>query len=148
MRRLFLITMIALLPLRGWVGDAMAMEMAIDMPVQMAMAVQKTSPLNTIISVADQAHPTRATGHFGSENAAATHAECPGHSAMASGDATDNAASGHCNTCGACQICHTVALAGTVLFNPPQAISVLPLPLGSTRFASALPALSLKPPIS
>ena len=67
---------------------------------------------------------------------------------MASGDAADNTASGHCNTCGVCQICHTVALAGTPVFNPPQAVSVLPLPLRSTHFASALPAPSLKPPIS
>ena len=104
--------------------------------------------LDTTISVTANAHSTRAIGHSGSENAAATHAECPGHPAMASGDATDNTASGHCNTCGVCQICHTVALAGTAMFNPPQAISVLPLPLRSTRFASVLPAPSLKPPIS
>lgn len=135
MHRLFLFILIALLPLRGWVGDVMAMEMA-------------SQQLNTILSVATHAQPTGATGQFGSQNAAATHSECPGHPAMASGDASDNTASGHCNTCGVCQICHTVALAGTAAFNPPQAVFVLPLPLGSTRFASALPAPSLKPPIS
>ena len=135
MHRLFLIIMIVLLPLRGWVGDVMAMDMA-------------SQHLNTVISVASHTQPKRATGQFVSENAAATHAECPGHPATASGDAADNTASGHCNTCGVCQICHTVALAGTAIFNPPQAVSVLPLPLRSTRFASALPAPCLKPPIS
>lgn len=145
MRRIFLIVMIALLPLRGWVGDVMAMEMA-------------AQSVNTTNSVATHAHGARAEGQFDSEKVASTHAECPGHAATASGQAStasdalpegdSDSASGHCNTCGVCQICHTVALANALTGSAPGFIPH-PLPaIGSTRFASAVTALSQKPPIS
>ena len=150
MRRLFLFIMIALLPLRGWMGDVMAVEMA-------------SQGMNATKSVATYAHSTGATGQFDGKNAALTQAECPGHAAMAVGlaadpvdalapgdaaGAADDAANGHCNTCGVCQICHTVALANAVALSPPD-FTPHPLPfMGSIRFASALTALGQKPPIS
>ena len=150
MRRLFLFIMIALLPLRGWMGDVMAVE----------MAAQNTTATK---SVANYAYPTRAKVQFDSKIAALAHADCPGHAAMASGPAAestdtvapadaataaDDTANGHCNTCGVCQICHTVALANAMASNAPD-FTPYPLPcIGSTRFASAFTALGQKPPIS
>ena len=142
MRRLFLILMIALLPVRGWVGDVMAVEMSMVMAAQNEIATE---------SVASYAHSTGARGQFDSENTAPAYAECPGHAGAAPADmvaTADNATNGHCNTCGVCQICHTVALATTVAQYPadpkPDALPFI----GSTRFASAVTALGQKPPIS
>ena len=142
--------MIALLPLRGWMGDVMAVEMA-------------SENMNATNLVAIYVYPTRATGQFDGNKAAPAHLECPEHAAMALGPATesidtvapadvatasDDTANGHCNTCGVCQICHTVALANDVASNAPD-FTPHPLPsMGSTHFASALTALGQKPPIS
>ena len=153
MRRLFLFLMIVLLPLRGWVGDAMAMEMA-------------AQTINATPLVANYVYPTRASGLFDSKNSALTDAECPGHAPIASGVAPDlsdavspadvahtdtpanDATRGHCNTCGVCQICHTVALAQAVaMYRPDFTPHALPS-IGSVRFSSAFAALSQKPPIS
>ena len=144
MRHLLLILMIALLPVRGWVGDVMAME----------MAAQK---LVAIEIEASYVHSTRATGQFNGENRPAAQGECAEHAANAAIHSTteadgassaDDATSGHCNTCGVCEICHSVALANAMASNPPDFIPhTLPC-IGSTRFSSALTALSQKPPIS
>jgi hypothetical protein len=150
MHRLFLILMIALLPLRGWVGDVMAVEMT-------------SKTLVATEYVANYNYQTLATGHSSNEKAAQTHAECPGHAGLPVGPATDligaavpaeaaenanDAANEHCNTCGTCQICHSVALASSPAWMPPS-FTPLALPSGSSiQFASALTALSQKPPIS
>jgi hypothetical protein len=154
MRRLLLILMISLLPLRGWVGDVMAVEMST------AAAAQKA---NATELVANYVYPTLARGQFDGKNAVPAHLECPGHAAAAAGptaDSTsagasvdvvasaDDAPNGHCNTCSVCQICHSVALASAVVvYLPNFTANTLPF-TGSTRFASAFTALSQKPPIS
>ena len=146
MRHLLLILMIALLPMRGWVGDVMAMEMA--------MAAQK---LVTIELIANNVYSTRATGQFKGENRSAAQGECAEHAANAAihspsvadrASSADDATSGHCNTCGVCEICHSVAMANPMASNPPDFIPHTLPSIGSTRFASALTALSQKPPIS
>ena len=144
MRQLLLILMIALLPMRGWVGDVMAME----------MSAQK---LVAITLVANNAHPTRATGQFNGENMPAAQGECAEHAGNAAIHSTsvadaassaDDATSGHCNTCAVCEICHSVALHNAMASNPPDFIPHTLPSIGSTRFASALSALGQKPPIS
>jgi hypothetical protein len=144
MRHFFLILMIALLPLRSWAGDIMAMEMA-------------SQHLNAITLIAETTDDTWVNGHFGSQTSAETArstADCPGHVAMApqespgAVDAVDSAPNGHCSTCGVCQICHTVALASATLWLAQSFATSSLLPFGSSRFTSALPALGLKPPIS
>ena len=148
MRRLLLILMIALLPVRGWVGDVMAMDMAMEIVAQ---------KLVTIELVANNVHSTRATGQFNGENRPAAQGECAEHAANAlihstsvadGASSADDATSGHCNTCGVCEICHTVAMANPMASNPPDFIPHTLPSIGSTRFASALTALSQKPPIS
>jgi hypothetical protein len=150
MRRVFLILMIALLPLRGWMGDAMAMAMTAPIAPGAMVHVSLQNPVATS-SIANYVDLTGAIAQFDIQVAAPAHPDCPGHSTQASAAADSNAATdlADCKTCGLCQICHTVALPGNLFgaapfhINPPA-----PLPLGSARFASALPAPSLKPPIS
>ena len=154
MRRFMLALMILLLPLRGWMGDAMGTEMG---------ARHMAGPLgNTFVAmktIATYAHETAATGHFHHDMAApqatepsrsvrAAH-DCTGHGAQEVSRANDaDASADSCGTCQACQACHTVALSQrpmgmTAVFSP------LMLPtLPAARFASADAALGQKPPIS
>ena len=150
MRHLMLALMIVLLPLRGWVGDAMATGMATGMATNMATGLLNQSvqhPLNAIKSIAGHTHAAGAESHLDHQTAAhepaqSTH-DCAGHVA-AQGTDTDD----HCSTCGACQACHTVAL------SPPGAelnvcfSAATVSPTGTTPFTSAAAALGQKPPIS
>lgn len=140
MRNLFLIFMIALLPLRGWASDAMATGM-------LASQVQQHQQTTTK-KIAAHGHEAGTKAHQDTETAVAvaapTAADCPDH---ASG-AESHAANAHCDSCSVCQACHTVALspaaAGvTAVFDlrtaPRAAVA---------QFASAEAALRQKPPIS
>ena len=138
MRPLLFALMIALLLLRGWVGDAMANSMALA-PLQHSqpsvMAMQMSGPM------APDAAPMTAAAQTAHK---ATH-DCAGH---ATPDNNAPAASTHCQTCGACQACHSLALilptaSPSAAFNP----RVQP-PAPAARFASADAAPGQKPPIS
>lgn len=128
MHRWFLLLLVLLLPLRGWIGEAMAGEM-----LQQALA---------------GGHAAMAT------QAPADHAgDCAGHGkgpggAEAAAHGVDPAGHDACPTCAACQACSAVAL---------QPGAPLPLAAGFTQaapraghrgHASAAPAPLLKPPIS
>ena len=139
MRHLFLILMIALLPLRGWVSDAMAtaMVMAQGQQVQTATKI-----------VATHAHEVEAQAHRDTEVVKAeifqTAADCASHAFGEDGPADDT----HCNSCSVCQACHTVALSPaaaevTTAFNPSTLSHAV-----VAQFASAEAALGQKPPIS
>jgi hypothetical protein len=71
-------------------------------------------------------------------------------STAASHDGGDHGGTGHqgCGTCTACQVCHTVAVGGTPLIDTVHGAPQAPPAAHATRFASAEPALGLKPPIS
>ncbi len=139
MRTLFLALMIALLPVRGWLGDAMAIEM-----------VRHSMPAAEAVAGAAQA-ATEAHCHEAGDMAMSAmdgashedHAMSDGH-----GDDGDHASHQGCGTCTACQVCHSVALGGTELpgiaHDAPQAAPAAP----AARFASTEPFLGLKPPIS
>lgn len=141
MRTLFLALMIALLPVRGWLGDAMAIEMVRHaMPAAEAVA--------GVAQAATEAHCHEAgdMAMTAMDNAShAEHAMADGH-----GDGSDSDHASHqgCGTCTACQVCHSVALGGTELpgiaHDAPQAAPAAP----AARFASTEPFLGLKPPIS
>ena len=139
MRHLFLIIMIALLPLRGWVSDAMATGMA-------ATQAQQTQTVATKI-LATHAYAASPKGHLDLETmmtaANPTAADCSGHALAAEGHAADT----HCESCSICQACHTVGLTPTAagvsaVFN----IGTLPR-AAAAQFASASTALGEKPPI-
>lgn len=148
MRRIFIILMIALLPLRGWAGVVMAAEMSADMVTQNVAAINL---------VAATAYPERVTAIFNGENEVKKQPECPGHAAQhaepESASATAHESpqttpNGHCDNCGTCQVCNSVVLSNGTGFQP----TVLPpssiTPAAGFSFASALLAAGLKPPIS
>jgi len=133
MRHLFLIFLIAVLPVRGWAADVMTV----------AMAAQK---LNAIKKVATGAESIRSTGQFGTEIQAKMSADCP---MLASGKATDkNTASPLCKGCTTCQLCMAL-----VTGYPMMLIGAVPLPqatqgIASISFSSAERVPGFKPPIS
>jgi hypothetical protein len=149
MRHLFVALLIALLPLRGWVGDAMATQMAAGQ-VQHSQTEQHGQPHGqqhgATKTIAERQDNTLAAAHFDHEETTASVAEpdCAGHST--SGDT--HTADGHCESCAACQACNTVALSLTGPDLCP-AFKSLALPhAAADHFASADTALRQKPPIS
>jgi hypothetical protein len=138
MRRLILAVMIVLLPLRGWIGDAMALEAAAGTPA----AIQ---------SIAVDVRPTLEIAHFeadtGRQDLRAGPGHCPDHaSAPAGGDDSDTSADGQ--ACTVCQVCHTVAMSADAAPLPALPLPALVPEMPFPRFTSALPAPGLKPPIS
>jgi hypothetical protein len=147
MRHLLLAFLIALLPLRGWVGDAMATQMAAGQ-IQHSQSQEHGQQHGATKTIAEQQDDTLAAAHFDHEEAAqaqpAAEPDCAGHSM---GEST-HAADGHCESCAACQACHTVALSLTGPDLSPAFRSLaLPHP-AADHFASADAALHHKPPIS
>ena len=140
--------MIALLPLRGWVGDSMATQMAVSAHVQQEIATE---------SIAVHAHHSGAAAHLHDETLsdvkpvlnAGEMSDCHSQHALTSSKAIgDSAAEGHCDTCTSCQACFFVALMiqSTVQQANPAPHGV-PFASGST-FTSAASAQGFKPPIS
>lgn len=146
MRHLLFALLIALLPLRGWVGDAMATQMAAGQ-MQHSQTEQHDQQHGAIKLIADHQDSTLAAAHFDHEEMAQAQAagpDCAGHSTGAGTHAAD----GHCESCAACQVCNTVALS---LMGPKlsPAFKSLALPhAAADHFASADAALRQKPPIS
>lgn len=137
MRHLIFALMIALLPLRGWVGDAMATDMASTHARQVA-----------IKTIAESQQGIRAASHFehnaSMQDATQAAPDCAGHDQ----EDTSSAAIGQCESCPACQACHTVALSPAAA-RLPLVFHAFPLPPAATYlFASADAALGQKPPIS
>ena len=135
MRLLILALMIVLLPLRGWAGDVMAVEMS--------------SHSIAITSGAASAHKMAAATSFDHQNTAVP--DCHGAARSQAGvdqTATGAADEGHSANCQACQACHALALS-------PPATAVAGflsltqlLPTRVAAFTSAAAALGQKPPIS
>ena len=156
--RIFLFAlMIALLPLRGFAGDVMATEMAIQMAAQHSKQNElHDHAADATKNVAGHAGHSGASGLFwpsgqmdahhdmaGTQEADATMGGCPVNAAAEQCHSSDNHGS-----CQSCQACHTVALAlAFTQVEPTFASSRLPNPV-ATQFASAEAALGQKPPIS
>ena len=128
MRYLFIALMIVLLPLRGWAGNAMAVDMAAQ---QVSMA--QTSVARTAAMTAASAMP----------------ADCPMHMQALDDKADqDGTTKLYCHSCDTCELClalaswtHTAWAAGAM--SRPAA----PL-LMANDFRSAAATASFKPPIS
>ena len=123
MRRIVFILMIALLPIRGWLGEAMATDMA-------AMNL-----------IANQAINTMATGQKHNESSMP---DCDMHKNM---DASQSEEVQTQSTCNSCQACHATGLVNTIpVIQSVTARSVVPL-AHIAQLASASIALGQKPPI-
>mgnify|MGYP000889993071 CR=1 FL=1 len=139
MRRWLLVTLVLLLTVRGWVGDAMAGEM-----------------LATRLAAASEG--TAVVAQHGAHNEASTTAaepDCHGVMPVALPPAADDPADAQpaashadCPTCSACQICSAV---GVLLPNAPRLPAALAQPVPVARLAvitSIAPVALFKPPIS
>lgn len=122
MRRIIFILLIALLPLRGWAGEAMATQMAIESALSQ---VHNTSNFAAVKN-------TRAT----------MSPECALRMNMATDDkgVVDK-------VCVDCQACHMIALAEPVQASSKFAVKLAFEVSAATYFASAEPQFSQKPPI-
>jgi hypothetical protein len=144
MRTLLLALMIALLPIRGWLGDAMALEM-----VRHSMPAASAS----VVTAATQAHCHEAMDAMDAMDRMDTDSgmqmamDMP-DSHAATPTTTGGADHQGCGTCTACQVCHTVALGGMPLIDTVHGAPQAPPAAHAARFASAEPAQGLKPPIS
>ena len=137
MRHLLVALMIALLPIRGWVGDAMA----VDMAMQQVLMTQSSASGETLVSGRGAALTT----------SAAMPEDCPMSARNQDGKsvegepAGETAASCNCNSCDLCLALATFTLPtlATAAFTPHA-----DPPSRGTRFSSAERVFSLKPPIS
>ena len=163
MRVLLFALMIALLPLRGWVSDAMATSMAV-----MELGAPSHLLGNATKSRAKHADETGTSSSFDAEKTVATALphlrtssadtgtaqdpgklneaafDCAGHA----GNTDDAATSDACGACSACLTCHVSAIQGSMAtlqaFSLPRAVPLLE----RRHFASADTAPNQKPPIS
>ncbi len=120
MRRFIFILMILLLPLRGWMGEAMATEMA------------------TMNLVAAQAINTPATVNLADSNSMV---DCDMHKTKTADNKPAKALCTHC------QACHASGIASTVEINSFDKIHYAQPLLQVHAFTSASLALGQKPPI-
>ena len=123
MRRFIFILMIALLPLHGWMGEAMATEMA-------AMHLIATQAINT-----------QATDDLSSKNEMNTMANCDMHKTQAAEQTSAE------STCTDCQACHATGWLNTVQIISLDEVRYAQPLTPSRQYASANLALSQKPPI-
>jgi hypothetical protein len=141
-RRPFYFLLIALLLLRGWMGEAMATDMAAAW-LQPAQSATKTIAANARESWA------QATFYHQIANSDTPHAS---HGA---GDCVDQPlktaaqpAGAHCSAHAACQACFTLAPTAAVAPLAPVFTALARFGDAAARFASADAATSQKPPIS
>jgi hypothetical protein len=124
MRRFIFILMISLLPLRGWMGEAMATEMA------------------AITIIAPQAANTTANELI-NDNLTAVNSmsDCDMHKTITTKHSNAKPACTHC------QACHATGLLGTVQITSFDQVQYAHPLAEITQFASASIAQSQKPPI-
>ena len=122
MRYLLIALMIVLLPLRGWAGNAMA----VDMATQQVLMAQASAA-----------------------STAAMPADCPMHLQTVADKAEQaSPASAHCHSCDTCQLCLALA-SWTHAAWPADAMNRPGAPLlAGNCFRSADTAAGFKPPIS
>ena len=143
MRIVLLILMLTLLPLRGWMGDAMA--------TSMAFAELRASSNSASISIGDADRASKSQAKHvvqvqrPSDYVVLAGTDCEGHTL--SGQATSEEAV-HCTPCSACGACHSTSIssAGPVWVSAVHGGDLLAMP--ADAFFSADAASSQKPPIS
>lgn len=153
MRHLVFALLIALLPLRGWVGDAMALQLTVAALSHTEIAIKKEAfgAIGTSASSHFE-HQTPAV-HAAAEPPAMAHADCPGHDSSALPASPHHGggaqhADGDCASCTTCQICHSVALTPVLLHFTSALLPATAPSSKAPHFASAERAPGFKPPIS
>lgn len=130
MRAVWIALLIALLPLRGWVGDAMALSMLQGMdgqPAQLSSA--EPCPHAGQASPAMQAEAQDGAAHLGMH-----------------GEGAPEAGSGHDHL--VCDLCNGPALQAGMAGAPREELAPGPHVVRAERFASLAPRHHHKPPIA
>lgn len=136
MRLLVLVLAIVLLPLRGWLGDAM-----------MLAPVQQASAGHAMHATADGAKAAHAMHGMPLPDDHDMHAAQAAMDPGATHDGTDSPHATH-TTCDTCQFCHSVAVTAWPEV-PMSAAAPAHAPIaGTMHFASAEAVPGFKPPIS
>lgn len=130
MRHLLLVLMIALLPVRGWAVDVMALSMA-------------AGQLNAIETIATEAINTGEKSQFYSESQASMPTDCPMQI-----QAPDNTSAGVCHGCNTCLLCMAVVTGYPMTLAGAASLPQAEQAFGSASFTSAERAPGFKPPIS
>jgi hypothetical protein len=138
MRRCLYILLILMLPLRGWMGDAMAMQMAF--PASAPHAVMAGGQAQSKLA-GEQAHV-----HHVSTVMQMGFDVCGGHGAA--DDPGNRDETSHCGECALCQTCHTVAVLRVADISDAGLQRPAVPRLAAPGFTSADRALVLKPPTS
>jgi hypothetical protein len=133
MRVFWIVLLMALLPLRGWVGDAMAVGMATPSPVQSASAAAPGEDCPHHAPEAD----TGDAGHGG-----------PGGHALVNSDAPDHGEHGDAQQHLLCDVCNGPVLGATGPGTQALAIEQGPPVEHAEGFASLAPRQIVKPPIA
>ena len=126
MHRFIFVLMIALLPLRGWMGEAMATEMA------------------AINFIATQAINTPANADSAAENSMS---DCDLHKSKTANNTSDTTNTTAKSSCTYCQACHATGLVSTVQITSSDKVHYAQPSAQASQFASASIAHSQKPPI-
>lgn len=134
--RVFMVAlMIALLPLRGWLGDAMA-----------AQELRSAAQHETAHAVAWTESAPDASVHANCHEMGAAAAVSAGNDLSAS--PADAGTSDDAQRCSACQLCHSTVLATTSPFLVTQRLPLAPPVSAALHFASAEPVRGFNPPIA
>ena len=147
MRALLVALMMILLPLRGWVGDAMAISM-----MNMQMGQSAPSHAMSMQNMAHEMAPQSLQQVPQTAAQVSEHDDCAGMTmaapASTHASSESEASMAGCESCSLCQACGSVAMAADALrsatLSLAQASPVGTLPL----FASVHPQRGHKPPIS
>ena len=145
MRRLLLIAMIIMLPLRGLMGDAMASQM-LPTTLQQAELAFDSGGENATVSIADSAHSTRATDAFDHQKAAVI-ATAPCHDGTATVDDDGDDGDVAKDACSTCQACHLSALVSNSPLVMPMTIAEAKPASLAVQWVSAELSLLAKPPV-
>jgi len=126
MRRFIFVLMIALLPLRGWMGEAMATETA------------------SINFIATQVINTPANANLVAENSMS---DCDLHKSKTANNTSDTTNTTAKSSCTHCQACHATGLVSTVQIISSYKVHYAQPLAQVSQYASPSIALSQKPPI-
>jgi hypothetical protein len=149
MRMLLFILMLTLLPLRGWMGDAMATGMAV---AELQASVSAKNVDGAMHSVAGSAINVGTESTFHSKNTLsppdapiAAASDCAGHMGAEDSAAADM---DHCTPCSACGACHSASMSAIALPWGASLHGAVLTARPDDAFFSADAASGQKPPIS
>ena len=140
MRRLLLILMIALLPVRGWAADVMGVVMAaheLSATLRIAGGAGSAGHLGS-------ANEAKSVQPSGSETPFSMSPNCPMWAAQTTGDDTSTSYEG----CATCQLCMALVVGQPFVLSTSASLPQAAQGFASVSFTSAERAPGFKPPIS